>query len=150
MGSDVEGSVWLLRLVLEVDLREREHDALPRGVPSALTLVETLVTRTSVIVRSGTPAGPAGLANRDRRIPDVLTRGARLHQKRRRLVDVMGEVEVVEARLARRRHLRGPSCRSGTRPTTTTGRRSRPCAWHPRLTLDRADTREDRIAMTPP
>ena len=51
----------------------------------------------------------AGLAHRDRRFLDVLAGRARLQQDRRRLVDVMGEVEVVEARLAlRRRRRRAP------------------------------------------
>ena len=40
------------------------------------------------------------LRTRDRRFLDVLAGRARLHQHRRRLVDVMGEVEIVEARLA--------------------------------------------------
>ena len=42
----------------------------------------------------------AGLAMGDRRFLQVHTRRARLHQHRRRLVDVVGEGEVVEARLA--------------------------------------------------
>jgi hypothetical protein len=50
MDPGVQQAVRFLRLALEVNLREREHDALDGGAPSALTLVETLVTRRSVIV----------------------------------------------------------------------------------------------------
>ena len=50
VDSDVERSIGLLRLVLEVDLREVSATSSRRGVSLGTTLMETLVTRTSVIL----------------------------------------------------------------------------------------------------
>src|SRR5665647_2807987 len=146
MEPDVQRAIWFLRLVLEVNLREREHDALDGGAPLGTDArgdarhedVRHLDDEVFLLAL-------AGLADRDRRITDVLTRGTRLHHKWRGLVDVMGEVEVVETRLA---------CTASSSVARDAGLGHAPGPRQYvdlvlvlgvlRLTLDRADAGEDR------
>src|SRR5262245_61804524 len=97
----VERSVLLLRLVFEIDFRELYRDVLGGSCPIAGAArghrgddhVGHLDDQVLLLAL-------AGLAHGDRRVLDVLTGRARLHQHRRRLVDVVREVEIVEVRLA--------------------------------------------------
>src|SRR5688572_20398685 len=100
MKPRIERPIGLLRLVFQVDFGALEGDALgsaaaiPRGLWVHAGNEDVVHLYDEIFLLPF-----AGLPNRDDPILDVLTGCARFEQNRGGLVDVMGKVEVGEARL---------------------------------------------------
>src|SRR5262249_39360911 len=101
LHAGVELTVRLLRLVFQIDFGELQRDVLRRGC--AIAGAAGRNGRDDDVVHLDDQVfllALTGLAHRERRFLDVLTRGAGLEQDRRRFVDAVGGVVVVGMRLA--------------------------------------------------
>src|SRR4051812_36239124 len=109
--TGVDGAVFLLRLVLDVDRPELDRHALHRMLAAARrghARNEHVLHLDDQVVLLAL----ARLAGDQRGFLDVLTGGARLHQDRRRLVERVHEAQILEVGLAgaaaaARRHTAG-------------------------------------------
>src|SRR6266699_1636434 len=99
VNSCIERPVRLLRLVLKIDLCERQAHGLHLTVFAVVAChggddqVVHLEDEEVLLALARLPMS-------DRRVLQVHTRGARLQQHRRRLVDLVGKGKIVEACLA--------------------------------------------------
>src|SRR4029077_4337498 len=101
MNPCIERPIGLLRLVFEVDLGKRQTHGLRPRLATGVAICDTGNDNVIQLDDEVLLLALARLSMRDGRVLQVRARRTRLHERGRRLVDIVNDGKILEGRLAR-------------------------------------------------